>query len=168
MYAQAVLQQGRSHLGVMASIHAKGRDNARTPMQWSSSINAGFTDGTPWLALNDNYRQVNAAQARADADSVFHHYRQLIALRKAWPVLVEGDYELYLPKHPALFAFTRRLHDVQLLILCNFSAQFQGVPLKILPDFSTATPFIGNLPTDEWAMAPDTLAAWEARVYLLT
>jgi oligo-1,6-glucosidase len=167
MYAQAVLQQGQPHSGVMASIHAKSRDNARTPMQWSASLNAGFTEGTPWLALNDNFSQVNAAQALADAESVFHHYRQLIALRKAWPVLVEGEFELLLLKHPALFAFTRRLNDVQLLVLCNFSAQFQGLPLKSLPDFSTATPLIGNLPAPEWAMAPDTLAAWEARVYLM-
>ena len=167
MYAQAVVQQGRPHQEVIASIHAKGRDNARTPMQWSASKHAGFTEGTPWLALNDNFSQVNAAQARADADSVFHHYRQLIALRKAWPVLVEGDFELLLPKHTALFALTRRLHDVQLLILCNFSVHFQGLPLKQLPDFSAATPLIGNLPTPEWAMSPDTLAAWEARVYVL-
>jgi oligo-1,6-glucosidase len=167
MYAQAVLQQGQPHSSVMASIHAKSRDNARTPMQWSASLNAGFTEGTPWLALNDNFSQVNAAQALADAESVFHHYRQLIALRKAWPVLVEGEFELLLLKHPALFAFTRRFNDVQLLVLCNFSAQFQGLPLKSLPDFSTATPLIGNLPTPEWAMAPDTLAAWEARVYLM-
>ena len=167
MYAQAVVQQGRPHQEVIASIHAKGRDNARTPMQWSASKHAGFTEGTPWLALNDNFSQVNAAQARADADSVFHHYRQLNALRKAWPVLVEGDFELLLPKHTALFAFTRRLHDVQLLILCNFSVHFQGLPLKQLPDFSAATPLIGNLPTPEWAMSPDTLAAWEARVYVL-
>ena len=167
MYDQAVVQQGRPHQEVIASIHAKGRDNARTPMQWSASKHAGFTEGTPWLALNDNFSQVNAAQARADADSVFHHYRQLNALRKAWPVLVEGDFELLLPKHTALFAFTRRLHDVQLLILCNFSVHFQGLPLKQLPDFSAATPLIGNLPTPEWAMSPDTLAAWEARVYVL-
>jgi len=167
MYAQAVLQQGQPHSSVMASIHAKSRDNARTPMQWSASLNAGFTEGTPWLALNDNFSQVNAVQALADAESVFHHYRQLIALRKAWPVLVEGEFELLLLKHPALFAFTRRFNDVQLLVLCNFSAQFQGLPLKSLPDFSTATPLIGNLPAPEWAMAPDTLAAWEARVYLM-
>jgi oligo-1,6-glucosidase len=168
MYEQAVVQQGRPHQDVMASIHAKARDNARTPMQWSASQHAGFTQGTPWLALNDNFSQVNAAQARTDADSVFHHYRQLIALRKNWPVLVDGDFELLLPKHTALFAFTRSLNNVQLLVLCNFSAQFQGLPLKQLPDFSDATPLIGNLPTLEWAMSPDTLAAWEARVYMLT
>ena len=168
MYAQAVSQKGVPHQEVMQSIHAKGRDNARTPMQWSTAHQAGFTTGTPWLALNNNFAEVNAAQARADADSIFHYYRQLIALRQAWPVLVDGNYSLLLPKHPALFAYTRQLNDVTLLVLCNFSGQFQGLPLKQLPDFSNATPLIGNLPKEEWPLAADTLAAWEARVYVLT
>ncbi len=168
MYAQAVSQKGVPHQEVMQSIHAKGRDNARTPMQWSTAYQAGFTTGTPWLALNNNFAEVNAEQARADADSIFHYYRQLIALRQAWPVLVDGNYSLLLPKHPALFAYTRKLNDVTLLVLCNFSGQFQGLPLKQLPDFFNATPLIGNLPKEEWSLAADTLAAWEARVYVLT
>ena len=168
MYAQAVSQKGVPHQEVMQSIHAKGRDNARTPMQWSTAYQAGFTTGTPWLALNNNFAEVNAEQARADADSIFHFYRQLIALRQAWPVLVDGNYSLLLPKHPALFAYTRKLNDVTLLVLCNFSGQFQGLPLKQLPDFFNATPLIGNLPKEEWSLAADTLAAWEARVYVLT
>lgn len=167
MYAQAVNHKGLSHQEVMTSIHAKGRDNARTPMQWSAAHQAGFTTGTPWLALNNNFAQVNAQQALADPDSIFHYYRQLIALRQSWPVLVEGDYSLLLPKHPALFAYTRQLKEVTLLVLCNFSSQFQGLPLKQLPDFSNATPLIGNLPKEEWPLAADTLAAWEARVYVL-
>jgi oligo-1,6-glucosidase len=167
MYAQAVQHKGLSHQEVMASIHAKGRDNARTPMQWSAAHQAGFSTGTPWLALNNNFAQVNAQQALADPDSIFHYYRQLIALRQAWPVLVDGNYSLLLPKHPALFAYTRQLNDVTLLVVCNFSAQFQGLPLKQLPDLSNATPLIGNLPKEEWPLAPDTLAAWEARVYVL-
>jgi oligo-1,6-glucosidase len=118
--------------------------------------------------VHDNFTQVNAQQARADEDSLFHYYRQLIALRKAWPVMVEGNFELLLPKHIALFAYTRQLGDVRLLVLCNFSAQFQGLPLKQLPDFSKATPLIGNLPLEEWPLAPDTLAAWETRVYVLS
>ncbi len=167
MYAQAVSQKGLLHQEVMQSIHAKGRDNARTPMQWSRTHQAGFTTGTPWLALNSNFTEVNAEQALADADSIFHYYRQLISLRQAWPVLVDGTYNLLLPKHPALFAYTRQLNDVTLLVVCNFSAQFQGLPLKQLPDFSNATPLIGNLPQEEWSLAADTLAAWEARVYVL-
>jgi len=167
MYAQAVNQKKLPPQEVMQSIHAKGRDNARTPMQWSAAHQGGFTTGKPWLALNDNFAQVNAAQARADADSIFHYYRELIALRQTWPVLVDGNYSLLLPKHPALFVYTRQLHDTTLLVLCNFSAQFQGLPFKQLPDFSKATALIGNLPKEEWPLAADTLAAWEARVYVL-
>lgn len=168
MFQVAVAQKGLNPEHVMKSIHAKGRDNARTPMQWTSEPQAGFTTGQPWLAVHDNFTQVNAQQARADEDSLFHYYRQLIAMRKAWPVMIEGNFELLLPKHIALFAYTRQLGDVRLLILCNFSAQFQGLPLRQLPDFSKATPLIGNLPLEEWPLAPDTLAAWETRVYVLS
>jgi oligo-1,6-glucosidase len=167
MFQVAVVQKNQHPERVMQSIHAKGRDNARTPMQWSSAPQAGFTSGQPWLAVHDNYTEVNAAQARADDHSIFHHYRELIALRKKWPVMVSGDFELLLPKHAALFAYTRRLGDVCLLVLCNFSSQFQGLPLKQLPDFSQAKALIGNLPVEEWPLAPDTLAAWETRVYVL-
>jgi oligo-1,6-glucosidase len=167
MFQVAVVQKKQHPERVMQSIHAKGRDNARTPMQWSSAPQAGFTTGQPWLAVHDNYTEVNAAQARDDEHSIFHHYRQLIALRKKWPVMVSGNFELLLPKHASLFAYTRRLGDVCLLVLCNFSSQFQGLPLKQLPDFSQAQALIGNLPVEEWPLAPDTLAAWEARVYVL-
>jgi oligo-1,6-glucosidase len=167
MFQVAVVQKKQHPERVMQSIHAKGRDNARTPMQWSSAPQAGFTSGQPWLAVHDNYTEVNAAQARADDHSIFHYYRELIALRKKWPVMVSGNFELLLPKHAALFAYTRRLGDVCLLVLCNFSSQFQGLPLKQLPDFSQAQALIGNLPVEEWPLAPDTLAAWEARVYVL-
>jgi oligo-1,6-glucosidase len=167
MFQVAVVQKKQHPERVMQSIHAKGRDNARTPMQWSSAPQAGFTAGQPWLAVHDNYTEVNAAQARDDDHSIFHHYRELIALRKKWPVMVSGNFELLLPKHASLFAYTRRLGDVCLLVLCNFSSQFQGLPLKQLPDFSQAQALIGNLPVEEWPLAPDTLAAWEARVYVL-
>jgi oligo-1,6-glucosidase len=168
MFQVAVAQKGLNPEHVMKSIHAKGRDNARTPMQWTSSSQAGFTTGQPWLAVHDNHPLVNAEQARADTDSLFHYYRQLISLRKAWPVIVDGNFDMLLPKHTSLFAYTRQLGDVCLLILCNFSAQFQGLPLKQLPDFSNAKPLIGNLPLEEWPLAPDTLAAWEARVYVFS
>jgi oligo-1,6-glucosidase len=168
MYTQAVLQNGKSPHEVLRAIQAKGRDNARTPMQWSDAPQAGFTEGSPWLPVNTNYVHVNATRAQSDADSIFHYYRQLIALRKNWPVMVAGNFELLLPKHPALFAFTRRLNKLQLLVLCNFSGQFQGLPLKHLPNFESAQPLIGNLAFEEWAQAQDTLAAWEARVYVLT
>jgi oligo-1,6-glucosidase len=168
MFQVALAQKGLNPEHVLKSIHAKGRDNARTPMQWTGGSQAGFTTGLPWLAVHDNHPLVNAEQARADTDSLFHYYRQLISLRKAWPVVVDGNFDMLLPKHTSLFAYTRQLGDVRLLVLCNFSTQFQGLPLKQLPDFSNAKPLIGNLPLEEWPLAPDTLAAWEARVYVFS
>jgi oligo-1,6-glucosidase len=119
-YAQAVaLGDPPEH--VLASLRAMGRDNARTPMQWDASEHAGFTTGTPWLALNPNHSEINAATAAADPDSVFHHYRRLIELRHTEPVVAHGDFHMLLPNDERVYAFTRRLDDVELLVLGNFS-----------------------------------------------
>ena len=165
MYRVATQERGQAAARVMRSVHAKGRDNARTPMQWSARAQGGFTSGTPWLAVNENHAHINAEVALADPQSVFHHYRQLIALRKQHPVLVHGRYELLLPKHPHLFAYLRDDGQHIILVLCNFSGQFQRLPMHDLPVLDGAKPLIGNLPFEEWPMSPDTLAAWEARAY---
>ena len=167
MHRVATQERGQSAARVMRSIHAKGRDNARTPLQWSAQPQGGFTSGTPWLAVHENHTHINAEAALADPQSVFHHYRALIALRKQHLVLVHGRYELLLPRHPHLFAYLRDDGQQRLLVLCNFSGQFQRLPLADLPDLKGAEPLIGNLPFSEWQMAPDTLAAWEARAYWL-
>ena len=112
---------GYAEADIMNSLHAKSRDNARTPMQWDDSPNAGFTAGTPWLKVNPNYTDINAAQQVDDPDSVFSYYRQLIALRKSHPVLTEGDFTLLEPEHPRLFVYCRRNATCQLLVVCNFS-----------------------------------------------
>jgi len=167
MYRVATTERGQSPAKVLRSIHAKGRDNARTPMQWTAGAQAGFTTGTPWLAVHDNHTEVNAEQALGDPESVFHHYRRLIGLRKQLPVLVHGRFELLLPEHPQLLAYLRDDGHTRVLVVCNFSGQFQPLGGLGLPDRSIAEPLIGNLPFDEWALAPDTLAAWEARVWRL-
>jgi len=167
MYRVATQERGQSPAKVLRSIHAKGRDNARTPMPWSPDAHGGFSSGTPWLALNDNFSHINAQAALADPHSVFHHYRALIALRKQHPWLVLARFELRLPEHPHVLAYLRTDDHHRLLVLCNFSGQFQRLPMNELPDLSSATPLIGNLPFEEWPMAPDTLAAWETRVYQL-
>jgi oligo-1,6-glucosidase len=167
MYRVATQERGQSPAKVLRSIHAKGRDNARTPMQWSGDAQGGFTTGTPWLALNDNFSHINAQAAWADPTSVLHHYRALIDLRKQHPWLVLARFELLLPDHPQVMAYLRTDGTHRLLVLCNFSGQFQRLPIPQLPDLSGAKPMIGNLPFEEWSMATDTLAAWEARVYQL-
>ena len=104
----------------MASIHAKGRDNARTPMQWDSSPNAGFSTGIPWLKVNPNYVDINAAAQLNDTQSIFNYYRQLINLRKKNPVLIEGSFQLLLPEDEDIFAYIRELDGERVLVLANF------------------------------------------------
>ncbi|WP_243681867.1 alpha-amylase family glycosyl hydrolase, partial [Lacticaseibacillus manihotivorans] len=104
-------------------IHRRSRDNARTPMQWNQSTNAGFSNQVPWLAVNPNYRTINAEQALADPDSVYYFYQRLNQLRKAYPVIVYGDYTLLDPEDAQVYAYTRQLNDEQLLVISNFTAE---------------------------------------------
>ncbi|MFG1495595.1 alpha-glucosidase [Saccharospirillum sp. HFRX-1] len=107
----------------MAAIYRNGRDNARTPMQWSSEPNGGFSNGTPWLAVNPNYRHINVAADRADPEGIFQHYQTLIQLRKDNDVLVYGSFNLLLEDHPTVFAYERELNGERWLVLGSFSAE---------------------------------------------
>jgi len=119
-YKESVFEQGQDPDVVMESIYTKGRDNARTPMQWDSSTHAGFTTGTPWLRLNPNYSAINVEQALEDSDSIFYHYQKLIQLRKKHEVIVYGSYDLILENDPSIFAFTRTLGNEKLFVINNF------------------------------------------------
>ena len=99
----------------------KSRDNARTPMQWDDSDNAGFTTGTPWIAVNPNYTKINAKEQMEREDSVFNYYKKLIALRKDHEIIVYGDYNLLFPEDKDLFVYERNLGEQKLLVACNFS-----------------------------------------------
>ena len=112
-----------SHEQFWPCITAKSRDNARTPMQWENAPNAGFTKGTPWIAVNPNYKEINAKAETADKDSVFHYYKKLIQLRKEYPVIVYGKYELLLEDSEELYVYTRTLDKQKLLVVCSFSDQ---------------------------------------------
>lgn len=113
-------QKGYSEESILASLYAKSRDNARTPMQWDDSYQAGFTKGTPWLDVNPNYKEINAEVQRKDPDSVFSYYKKLIALRKEYPVFVEGDFSLVFPENNRIFSYTRTYEGKTLWVLCNF------------------------------------------------
>ena len=119
MYAER-LAQGYKPEDIMASIRAVGRDNARTPMQWDVTDNAGFTTGQPWLAVNNNYQTINTKAALADKDSIFYTYQKLIALRKQNDWIVYGDYEL-LETSDNVFAYLRHFEGRQYLVVVNFS-----------------------------------------------
>jgi oligo-1,6-glucosidase len=99
----------------------KSRDNARTPVQWDDTENAGFTTGRPWIGVNPNYTEINAKAETADENSVFHYYKKLIALRKQNPIMVYGKYELLLEDSEELFVYTRTLEEEKLLVVCSFS-----------------------------------------------
>ena len=114
------LSQGYSLEEIMESIYAKGRDNARTPMQWSKENNAGFTTGTPWLKVNKNYKYINVEQAINDENSILYYYKELIKLRRESDVIKYGDYKLILEEHPEIFAYTRSWNDDNILVICNF------------------------------------------------
>ena len=120
--------QGIPHEELMKAIHAKGRDNARTPMHWNASENAGFTDGEPWISVNPNYPEINA-ENRHEADSVFGHYQKLIALRKDLAVITEGDFNLLHREDEEIFAYTRNTPDEQLTVYCNFSETPRELPM---------------------------------------
>lgn len=121
MYKEKVNENNEDEAKVMESIYVKGRDNARTPVQWNASEHAGFTTGTPWIAVNPNYKEVNVEQAVADPDSIFHYYKKLIKLRKENEVIVYGAYDVLLDDHEQIYAYTRTLKKEKLLVILNFS-----------------------------------------------
>lgn len=124
-YQEQVASTNRTTADIMASIYAKGRDNARTPMQWSGAKNAGFSSGEPWLHVNDNYPDINVERELGNENSVLHYYRKLIQLRKRHLVLVYGDYTLLDPDDEATYSFVRSDGDTQMLTVLNFTSDEQ-------------------------------------------
>lgn len=159
-HAEAVAA-GDDPAAVLASIARMGRDNARTPVQWDASPNAGFTTGQPWIAVNPDHVEVNVAAAEADPDSVLHHCRRLIALRHDEPAVVHGDFTMLLAEHPTVYAFTRRLDDVELLVAVNVSGDEVALDLPDADRWRDTEPLVPNVPDGGHG---DRLRPWEARV----
>ena len=150
---------------LLANMAKSTRDNARTPMQWDASEHAGFTEGTPWMAINPNYRDINADAAVADEHSVFHFYRELIDLRHTLPVVVNGDFRMLLPEDERIYAYTRSLDGTTMLVLGNFSDDEAPVGIDDVDAWAASELVIGNYPAPEPASGI-TLRPWETRVYL--
>ena len=151
---------GFSEEEILYSLHTTSRDNARTPMQWSTAENAGFTAGKPWIRVNPNYLDINAAAQQADPDSVWHCYQKLIALRRQHPVFQRGYFELLLEKDEAIFAYTRTDADTQLLVLCNFYGEAIDNPLY--PENAAGELLFVSYPN---ISEPQRLRPYEARIY---
>lgn len=116
-------RKGFSAEDTLELLRLKSRDNARTPMQWTSEKNAGFTTGNPWIAVNKNHETINAKSAMADPDSVFYYYKKLIDLRHRMPVITDGDYVLQDADNEQVYAYVRENQDQKLLIICNFTSE---------------------------------------------
>ncbi|HIR24577.1 MAG TPA: alpha-glucosidase [Candidatus Egerieimonas faecigallinarum] len=155
------LEKGYTEEEIMKSIYAKSRDNARTPMQWDDTENAGFTTGTPWIRLNPNYTEINAASQVNDPDSVFSCYRTLVALRKKYPVFADGRFEMLLPDDEDIFAYTRENESEKLLVICNFHGK--EIPCPLREEQEGMELLVSNY--KEQSM--DVLKPYEARMYIL-
>ena len=143
---------GYSPDAVMESIWKRGRDNARTPMQWTAGENAGFTEGKPWLTVNPNKAFINAQAALADRESIFYYYQKLISIRKEYDVIRDGSFTLLCPEDEKLFAYTRDTDNAHLLVVCNFTAD--TISFDLPEGFRRAKMLIGNYGCVESKLRP--------------
>jgi len=144
----------------LKAVHWQSRDNARTPMQWDATPQAGFTAGKPWIPVNENYPLINVTAAENDPNSILHYYRKMIAFRKAHLTLVYGDFEDLLPKHPQLYCYRRWDEEASFLMVHNFSDQ----PTSWALPEGNYDFMLGNYAEQE----DGALAPWESRVYRLS
>jgi alpha-glucosidase len=158
-YYKQETDRGVPHEDVMNTIWRTGRDNSRTPMQWSADISAGFTTGTPWMKVNPNFREINVVAEQEREDSIFYYYKKMIEMRKQKQALIYGDYTPFLENHDQIFSYFRTYQEEKYLILTNLSARDAIVDMAI--EFDDARLCLGNYPDPETAC----LRPYEARVY---
>ncbi|MCF5858465.1 alpha,alpha-phosphotrehalase [Aeromonas veronii] len=159
--------EGMSEAEILAILGAKSRDNSRTPMQWSAAANAGFTSGTPWLKPAANYPEINAEAALADQHSVFWHYRDLIAIRKAHPIFTVGDYQELLAGHPQIWAYARRANGQTLLVVSNFYGEPVEFALPAELQSGQGRLLLGNYPDSPAQPQSGMLRPYESLIWLM-
>lgn len=158
-YVARARKSGKTEEQIRTALRQVSRDNARTPMQWTAEPYAGFSDAEPWLAVNPNYKDINAAAQINDPDSVYSFYRDLFALRRAHPVFRDGTFSLLDPDNDNTFCYTRDTDDEHALIQCNFTSETQDVAVP--EQFASAEAVLANYPDPEGALRP-----FETRVLL--
>lgn len=154
------LTEGYSETDILLSINAKGRDNARTPMQWDKTEHAGFTDGKPWLHVNPNSTRINVEDTLNDPNSIFYTYQRLIQLRKENPLIVWGDFKLLAPDHPEVFAYERSFEGETWIVVANMSETETHVQLS--DDAEKVSPIIGNYAENTYQLNNLRLQPYEA------
>lgn len=155
--------EGKSEEEIREILQQKSRDNSRTPMQWSAEENAGFTTGTPWISVAENYKTINAKAMTNQPESIFYHYQELIKLRKKYDIITHGDYELLYEDHPQVFAYTRNWKDETLLVVNNF----YGEEVTVNFDFNEGQILLSNYQDSENALQELRLRPYESVVYLI-
>jgi len=167
----AAVARGQDPDAVLAGLAAKSRDNARLPMPWDASPMGGFTTGMPWIEVHPLADTINAAAQVDDPDSVFSHYRRLIALRHAEPVIAHGSFRMLLADDPRVYAFVREHDGQRLLVVANLSDRADVVAdlaeLGPPASYDGAKLLLGSLPSHPAASPTDPLAAWESRIHRL-
>ena len=169
MYGIMVNRDGVSHQEMMAILAQKSRDNSRTPMQWNGQPHAGFTKGTPWLEVAQNYPQINAESAVADLNSVFYFYKRLIELRKQVPVITDGSYEDLLPEHSRIFAYARQNKTQTLLCINNYYGEEVECVLPERFEMAKAKCLLSNYHNSASVVAShhQALRPYETRILLI-
>lgn len=158
-------ERGVSEADALAILAQKSRDNGRTPMQWHSGPQAGFTRGESWIGVADNFSRINVAQAIADDDAVLHRYRELIKLRKTLPVLTFGDYTDLAPEDAALWYYERRWHQQRLRVIANLSAEPVSVAAALVPDLADWQPMFDSDQSRDFCNCGE-LMPWQACWFL--
>ncbi|WAH99540.1 alpha-glucosidase [Arthrobacter sp. MMS18-M83] len=159
-HREATTHLGHTDAEVLAALAPLNRDNARTPVQWDGSRNAGFTTGAPWIAVNPNARSINAAAQVEDPDSVFNFYREVIALRHRDPVVSHGDFSMLLPEDEHVYAFNRSLDGTEMLVIGNFSSAERMADIDD-DSWATAEQVLANYPAEKSLR----LRPWELKVF---
>jgi len=164
-YYNTVVETGGDEVAALAGLAKMSRDNARTPMQWDTGPNAGFTSGNPWLPINPNYTWLNAAAQIYRTDTVFAHYQALIRLRHELPILVDGDFAPLMENDSQIWAYSRNSSTAKLLVIANCGRRPRTV--EIGREWIGADLLLANLPDAPAATSSTSLelAGWDARIY---
>jgi alpha-glucosidase len=159
-------EEGVSHEDIMALIWASSRDNSRTPMQWNSEMNAGFTNGTPWMKVNPNYAEINVEKQEKDEKSILNFYKKMISLKKENEIFTYGTYDLLLEDDKQIYAYTRTLGEEQVIVITNLSKKEAKFESTIT--LNTENMLLSNEEVEEHGDVTSlTLQPYEARVYCI-
>nr|WP_270940477.1 alpha-glucosidase [Romboutsia lituseburensis] len=161
------ISNGYDEKEIMKSIYAKGRDNARTPMHWDESENAGFSKANPWIKVNPNYKYINVKKNLENENSIFNYYKKLIQIRKSMDVVVYGDFNLLYKNHKSIFAYTRELNEEKILVVANFYDKKEEFILDKSIKYNEVNILLSNYSDSDKNLDKITLRPYEAIIYTL-